>query len=337
MIPRDPFFDDVRWCDNPLINDLRKRQRGRAAAIFIMAFLIMGFFGFGRYQLWPLFGKNPSSGSSGGTTKTTEETAAIRRINSGSISSKTANILFPDQTSDQSRRRNTSRLLSWKEFDQLGWEEIKNELGCEALMQSPRPVYTEEDWKLLRQQYETIAGNEASTIGDATSSENAFLVPHYAQQAGEKGRGIFAGRDIERGEAVYDFSRTAQFREFSLYRKWLYSFAFNEAPAMACDIMMWTYVQRLGDQVSEEDYRIMTDLDNGALCNDGYKKNGNIGFGFELNITNEWVEGKSADKISPPLVASRDIRSDEELLCHYGSFVKNGYPGWEKLGMDGPV
>ena len=32
-------------------------------------------------------------------------------------------------------------------------------------------------------------------------------------------------------------------------------------------------------------------------------------------------------------IAIRDISVNEELLCHYGSFVKNGRPGWKKLKM----
>jgi len=62
-------------------------------------------------------------------------------------------------------------------------------------------------------------------------------------------------------------------------------------------------------------------------------RHANIDFGFQLNVTNEWVMGKNADKVVPPLIANRDIKAGEEFLCHYGSFVKNGRPGRTKLGM----
>jgi len=200
-------------------------------------------------------------------------------------------------------------------------------------------------------QEHTVANTDADTDTDNdtkttnTFFETAFRVPFEVRQSPGMGRGIFAKGDVTKGDILYDFSQSAQFWKGSEFVEFLRILQ----PELACDVLMWSYVIDFGEGVnnnsSEEkhyleakkraaDLRIITDLDPGSFCNDGSWSEGNMAW---LNSKGEIAEGsddnpKPASIVrtngsirqdtvkSAPLVALRDIKAGEELLCIYSQF-----------------
>lgn len=210
-------------------------------------------------------------------------------------------------------------------WDSYKVRDFRRELKCDALFSKPRPVHSQSVWRDARRTYARIVGPEASTVGDLDASHNAFLVEGIkADQAGGKGRGIFATVDIPAGALMYDFRRTAQFRDGQDYRRFIMGIPAD----VACDVLQWAYVQYIGVAPAEEEeyekknLRIMVDLDEGSFCNNGGRKNANFGYIDE--------------KVEPihngvrPHYAKRNIVAGEELLCNYSEFSEGD---WESFGV----
>jgi len=204
-----------------------------------------------------------------------------------------------------------------------------------------RPIHAPETWIGLREAYISVVGQEQSTV-DLTANpsfETAFRVPFEVRQSPGKGRGIFVLGSVHKGETLYDFSQSAQFHTGSDFAEFLRILR----PELACDVLMWSYVQYFGEGVlgktsddiesQKTDLRIVTDLDPGSFCNNGGWKKGNMAW---LNANGGIAKGyenpsyfrirrmngllmKGALK-SAPLVAVKDIEAGEELFCIYDQF-----------------
>eukprot|EP00565_Helicotheca_tamesis_P001405 CAMPEP_0185732706 /NCGR_PEP_ID=MMETSP1171-20130828/17282_1 /TAXON_ID=374046 /ORGANISM="Helicotheca tamensis, Strain CCMP826" /LENGTH=217 /DNA_ID=CAMNT_0028402273 /DNA_START=232 /DNA_END=882 /DNA_ORIENTATION=+ len=214
-----------------------------------------------------------------------------------------------------------------------------------------RPIHDPATWTILREAYEKVVGKERSTIGDISHPETtAFRVPYSARQSAERGRGIFAEADIAKGEIVYDFSRSAQFRDGASFLEFLRIIPYD----LACDVLMWTYIQDLSgeredynSEDEEEDYNsedeeedyysedeeddylmLITDLDAGSFCNNG-RWHANIGWFSDDDyyhvISVDGDEKRNKYKRSYPHVALRDIKAGEELLCNYEQFNERNW------------
>jgi hypothetical protein len=226
----------------------------------------------------------------------------------------------------------------WMNMTREAWHE---ELGCDEL--TIRPVHTPEIWIGMREAYISVVGQEKATVPSTTtttsssSSESsfesslfktAFQIPFEVRQSPGMGRGIYTLTDVKKGQLLYDFSQTAQYRDANEFAEFLRIIT----PELACDVLMWSYVQDLSDGYTEKmsnDYgpfRIMTDLDPGSFCNNGGKSKGNMAW-IITSPTTTTTNRKTAPMIgrydtvkSAPLVALRDIDAGEELLCIYSQF-----------------
>mmetsp|Transcript_3262 Transcript_3262/g.4399 ORF Transcript_3262/g.4399 Transcript_3262/m.4399 type:complete len:337 (-) Transcript_3262:258-1268(-) len=211
---------------------------------------------------------------------------------------------------------------------------MQNELGCyDDETRLHRPVYDSTTYTILRQAYENVVGGEHSTIGDVFDVEHTgFRVPYIAKESPGKGRGIFAAADIPKGTVVYDFARSAQFWDDKQYRAYLRLIPSN----FACDILMWAYVQDFAEDESEElgeGLRVVVDLDEGALCNNGGRKHGNLGWTSDSDKYHPVPledASRTYTKRSHPFVALRDIKAGEEFLCLYDQFFVGH---WDLLGL----
>jgi len=217
-------------------------------------------------------------------------------------------------------------ILSNSSSDNRSLQDFKRQNGCAAM--KIRPVHDDATWKIFRETYNSVVGEKSSTIGDPFSTDNAFRFKISARQSPGKGRGIFAEEEIPEGEILYDFSRTAQFQTGDAYRKFL-----DKLPnSLACDVLMWSYVQLFSNNESENEYRsslrICTDLDPGSFCNDGY---GDGSMAWEDN--NEAYNpstNKQGVKISSPLISLSKIAINEEIMCNYGQFSEGD---WGAFGL----
>jgi len=218
-------------------------------------------------------------------------------------------------------------ILNNSSSDKRTLEDFKLQNGCAAM--KIRPVHDDATWKIFRETYYSVVGEKLSTIGDRLSTDNAFRFQISARQSPGKGRGIFAEEEIPEGEILYDFSRTAQFQTGDAFRKFL-----DKLPnPLACDVLMWSYVQSFTNNESENEYRsslrICTDLDPGSFCNDGGRSDGSMAW-EENNEAYNPVTNNQGVKISSPLISLRKILINEEIMCNYGQFSEGD---WGAFGL----
>lgn len=225
--------------------------------------------------------------------------------------------------------------------------EIAQRLECDYGRE--RPVHSAAAWIGMREAYVAVVGPDAATLdlapdvsderGGLDGLATAFRFPVEVRQSPGKGRGIFALKAMKRGEVLYDFSQSAQFQRPEEYAEFLRILR----PDLACDVLMWSYVQDFGagdgpgalrsslkDKIA---LRMVTDLDPGSFCNDGHRGNGNMAW---LDAKGRIAEGHDhlphpdllrkdgtvrEDAVrGAPLVAVRDVPEGGELYCIYGQF-----------------
>lgn len=221
----------------------------------------------------------------------------------------------------------------------------KQYLKCDYEVE--RAIHDPDTWMGMREAYISVVGTEKATVelDDAWTFETAFRVPFEVRQSPGMGRGIFALQDVSKGDRLYDFSQSAQFSRDSEFKEFLRIIQ----PELACDVLMWSYVQYFGEGIlsyssnalyeSQKPFlRIVTDLDPGSFCNSGGASKGNMAW---LNAEGNIAVGDLGDGTtdnpphppiqrtngvvektvkSAPLVALRDIKEGEELLCVYSQF-----------------
>ena len=118
--------------------------------------------------------------------------------------------------------------------------------------------------------------------------------PYYAKVSDGKHRGLFASRDIRKGEVVHDGTHLdVAFPDAKAYRR----FVFALPRRTACDITEWTWTQRL-----EQDgpMKIMLAINASAMLNPSFTSE-------EANVLPE-------SSTSQLYYATRDIKRGEEIL-----------------------
>lgn len=140
----------------------------------------------------------------------------------------------------------------------------------------------------------------------------------------EKGRGVFATNTVKKGTLIWTSHKhySARFPDAGMYRQFLRALP----PDLACDVLLWSYVEDLGSPKSPQ-LIITTDLNDGALMNTQWydtDPEDNTGYVLEWSNTHpgNWKQN---------LFALRDIEVGEELLLYYGDFATA--EGWEEFGL----
>ena len=194
----------------------------------------------------------------------------------------------------------------WKSYT---WQELQAHFDCEEAFKNERSWWTPEQWTEVRDLYRDFAKkNKAGTYQMAKDITFDFSEIAEPFQAGEKGRGLRAARDILEGEVVQRMTNnTIVFTDGLAYRKFL--FALEERfPTFACDIMIWSWMEDLDADKTKSG--IVTDLDDNNLMNEPDEDE-------DVNVMcGSHGEEDSCDY----LYASRTIRKGEELVTDYNGF-----------------
>lgn len=221
---------------------------------------------------------------------------------------------------------------NWHKFRY--WE-MHAYFSCARQFATSRPVYDMQKWNEVRQLWNDFANedkldNFEPGMNERTYqfSNDSFDPPMEAFHAGEKGRGLRAARDIQKGELVFKATNnTVIFTHGHTWRKFLfhiYERNGEDGPydsGTACDVLLWSWVQRL-----ERDgpLVIVADFDNGSLLNEGRDE---IGWD-KPNVRC----GKEGDEMCMmEYYATDDIKTGEELLCDYREFALLG--AWRNMGL----
>ena len=217
--------------------------------------------------------------------------------------------------------------------------QLWNHFGCNDIFEAgPRPVHSIDDWKSMRQAYESVVGVDKSSIpriqqqdeddvdADSRDAVSGFHVPVKARQAGDKGRGVFVADDgsgpVQPGSLVWSTKFTARFDDGEDYRKFLKLIRVD----FACDVLQWAYVQAVRDDGDQtEKAFVSVDLDAGSFINsiddDDPDSAPNVGC----------VENSLPGGCKQNYFALRTIHPGEELILDYTDFAISH--GWEWFGL----
>jgi hypothetical protein len=199
--------------------------------------------------------------------------------------------------SEEDLAENGTKLLpkpiGWERY---GYYRIRNHFNCDGLDIDARPLPTMRDWNIYRSLFGTIV-DEQTSFNDSVPPTEGYTLnedgppPYYAAH-GTRGRGLFASRDIQKGDLVHSSKSDVIFPDAMTWRRYVFSLPRR----MACDAIVWTWTQRRG---------IRTCMNIAIL----------------MNAANWKTENQTEPNLSASaeMYATRDIKKGEELLYDYKS------------------
>ena len=164
-------------------------------------------------------------------------------------------------------------------------------------------------WNYYRDTFKLVVDNDIEF--DSVPPTEGYTMngdgkqPYYAKISPGKGRGLFASRDIKKGEVVHDGNASDIEMSADDWR----SMAFALPQKMACDFSEWTWTQQTE---KGGPYKIFTAFNISILMNSSKAPN---------------TMPKSS--YSSKMYALRDIKKDEEILTDYKIYPTK----WEKVGL----
>mmetsp|Transcript_26137 Transcript_26137/g.52539 ORF Transcript_26137/g.52539 Transcript_26137/m.52539 type:complete len:305 (+) Transcript_26137:254-1168(+) len=210
------------------------------------------------------------------------------------------------------------------EWETYTYNDIREYFNCRQRSKDlDKPLPTLDDWNLLRQAYTLIVDSAKKwkndpvppTEGYSFEQGKAVPPPYYAMQSEGKGRGLFASRDIKKGELVHNGEISdIVFPGYDAI-KWK-EFVFSLPRDFACDCTDWHWMQMKHEG---DDYHMVAALDISVLMNSGGEE---FGPGRTPNVLPE-------DKYSGKQFALRDIVKDEEILTDYDAY----WTDWSEVGL----
>jgi len=202
-----------------------------------------------------------------------------------------------------------------KGWESYSFDQIYEHYGCKAQAEDKsKPIPSLAQWLFLRKQYkefvdDTIVFDDPipPTLGYSFGIEvlppgddNQPLIlppPFYAKLHSERGRGLYASRNIQRGEVVHHWSgHDVTFPDAYTFRHYIFSLP----KRMACDVVDWAWSRKLSDDGPDV---ICLSINIASLMNSGETPS-------EVNVS---INSSTSDSF----YAMRDIRKDEEILTHF--------------------
>ena len=201
---------------------------------------------------------------------------------------------------------------NWEHFD---YKTSRKYFQCSNYGHDPtKPLPTIEFWNRLREDYikhvdPSYTFDELVPPTEGYNFDTLGNPPPYYAGHGHRGRGVFASRNIKRGELVHDGTKSdIVFPDSMSWRRLL----FNLPRRVACDVIDWSWVQQL--EVGG-DYKLLSAINISVLFNDAKH-------GYKMNVNP--MSGTSSK-----FYALRDIRMGEELLTNYDMYDTD----WVEVGL----
>ena len=187
-----------------------------------------------------------------------------------------------------------------------GFGRIRRRFKCDDYVDNAiKPVPSMGYWSIIRDAYKNQVDPsfEFDALVPPTQgyrfNEAGEGPPYYAKLSESKDRGLYASRDIAKGEIVHDGRKSdVVFPDAMAWRR----FVLALPRKAACDFTEWTWTQRLeeGGQM-----RLLTALDISAMMNNG---------------TPEQINAMPKSSTSSVFYATRDIKKGEEILTDYDMY-----------------
>lgn len=214
-------------------------------------------------------------------------------------------------TPDEKRHVWGKQVKRPEDWQSWGFFDVHGELGCgKHAHDMDKPLPDMDYWNFFRDKYKEVVNSETKFDDpilptDGYTMTNGEKQPYYAKKSPGKGRGLFASRDIKKGELVHDGNASDLVMTADEWR----SMIFALPQKMACDLSEWTWTQR---KKKDGPYKIFTAFNISILMNGS-------------NKANTMPKCSHCSK----MYAIRDIKKDEEILTDYKI-----YPTlWDEVGL----
>lgn len=205
-----------------------------------------------------------------------------------------------------------------------GWEEysyldIRDHFDCGYRSRDNyKSLPSLEDWNFMRKTYTEVVDSNKKwddpvppTLGYSLDTGVPVPPPYFPEASVGTGRGLFASRDIMKGELVHDGTHSdVVFPSGVAWKR----FVFSLGRDLACDCSDWHWMQKLEEGGK---YFMLGGLNISSLMNSGGKE---FGPGRTPNALPESI-------YSGKFFATRDIEKFEEILTDYDSY----YTNWEEV------
>mmetsp|Transcript_12002 Transcript_12002/g.18411 ORF Transcript_12002/g.18411 Transcript_12002/m.18411 type:complete len:331 (-) Transcript_12002:281-1273(-) len=202
-----------------------------------------------------------------------------------------------------------------KDWQQWGYFGFRKNFNCdEYLNDATKPVPDMEYWDTMLEVYNRVVDPTYKFDDEVPPTEGYRLnengaQPYYAKLSPDKGRGLFASRDIQKGEIIHDGNKSdIVFPDGLSWKRFMVALPRK----MACDQSEWTFTQRFEEGGP---MRVASSLNIAILMNEGNTLE-------EVNVQPEDGNGNPSE-YSVVFYAMRDIKKDEEILMDYSDYDTN--------------
>lgn len=194
-------------------------------------------------------------------------------------------------------------------WESYSFDQIYEHYECKKQQEDKsKPIPSLATWLFLRKQYTEFVDEKQSfddpvppTLGYSFDDQN-IIPPFYAKMHPQKGRGLYASRDIKKGEIVHYWSESdVIFPDTYAFRRYLFSLP----KKMMCDVIDWAWARQISKSGSPE--VICLSINIASLMNAGNAAIGEVNVGIDSTTPNSFK-------------AIRDIEKNEELLT---SFIRS--------------
>lgn len=197
------------------------------------------------------------------------------------------------------------------DWETWGFYDIHRGFNCgQHARDQNKPLPDMDYWNYYRETFQKVVGPSKAFDDPVLPTEgytlpDGYKQPYYAKRSPGKGRGLFASRDIKKGEVVHDGTNSDTQISGEDYRRFLFSLP----QKMACDSTEWSWTQQLKPKGP---YVVMTAFNISVLMNGSDKPN-----------------AMPKDSYSSRFLATRDIKKGEEILTDYHVYPTR----YDKVGM----
>ncbi len=183
-----------------------------------------------------------------------------------------------------------------------GFSRIRHKFKCDQYVDNEvKPLPTMEYWEMIRDVYNKQV-DSSYTFDELVPPTQGYRFnetggpPYHAKVSKSKDRGLFATRDINKGEVVHDGSKSdVVFPTAMAWRR----FVLSLSRKAACDMTEWSWTQQLEEGGP---MKILTSINISILMN--------MGAPDQINA----VPNSSTESV---FYATRDIKKGQEILTDY--------------------
>jgi len=183
-----------------------------------------------------------------------------------------------------------------------GFSRIRHKFKCDQYVDiEDKPLPTIEYWEMIRDAYNKHV-DSSYTFDELVPPTQGYRLneagapPFYAKVSRNKDRGLFASRDIQKGEVVHDGSKSdVVFPTAMSWRR----FVLSLPRRAACDMTEWSWTQQLEEGGP---MKILTSINISILMNMGTPKQ---------------INAVPKSSTSSLFYATQDIKKGQEILTDY--------------------